>query len=131
MTDPFAGNLRPTSLDDRRDRRQRPVGEARITVLDGIDAGKTHDITLRHLPADEATFLIRAELSLGQKLRISDLIDGRPTQPTPAEVTRARPLSNGKWEIVVAYRRPAEAPRLSESQRRHERRAKLLGGNGR
>jgi hypothetical protein len=128
MTDPLAGNLRPTSLDDRRDRKSRPgAGDAVVTVLDGLNAGDKFDTTLREMPSNEACFLIRDPIRVGQRVRVHMGNDPRHADHQTAEVTRSRMLSNGKWEIVIEYRQTQQVPKPSESQRRHERRARMSG----
>ena len=128
MTEPSAGTLRPTSLDDRRRRPKRPcVGENRATVLDGVLAGQHFECIQREINQESASLLVKAELRVGQRVRLQCFEDGQAVgQAAEAEVVRSRPLTTGRWEVLVEYRRPTEAPKPSESQRRHERRAQRL-----
>jgi hypothetical protein len=47
------------------------------------------------------------------------------------EVVRSRALTTGRWEVLVEFPRQVAAPKVSESQRRHERRqariARIVG----
>jgi hypothetical protein len=128
MTEPSAGSLRPTSLDDRRRRPRRAcVHENRVTVLDGLLAGQQFECIQRELNSDSASLLVKAELRVGQRVKLQCFEDGQAIgAASDAEVVRSRPLTTGRWEVLVEYRRPTEAPKPSESQRRHERRAQRL-----
>lgn len=128
MTEPSAVNLRPTSLDDRRRRPRRScVHENRVTVLDGLLAGQQFECIQRELTPESASLLVKAELRIGQRVKLQCFEDGQPVGiSSVAEVIRSRPLTTGRYEVLVEYRRPTEAPKPSESQRRHERRAQRL-----
>lgn len=134
MTDILSGNVRPTSLDDRR-RRPRRGGhdEHQVTVIDGLCAGERYGCVYREVPPDSASLLVKADLRPGQRVRVQQLSDGLPTGvPQQGEIIRSRPLTTGRWEVLVEFPKPSEAPKPSESQRRHERRqarlARLNGG---
>lgn len=128
MTDPLAGQLRPTSLDDRRNRKRRSnQGETTVIPLDGPLVGQQFETSLRDAALGTVSFLLRADLPVGQRVRLETEREGRPVERTDAEVIRSRQLSIGRHEIVVEARRPQVAPRPSESQRRHERRKRLRG----
>ena len=124
MTDFLAGNLRPTSLDDRR-RRPRRGGhdEHQITVIDGLSAGERYGCVYREVTADSASLLVKADLRAGQRVRVQHLTDGIAAgAPQQGEIVRSRPLTTGRWELLVEFQKPVAAPKASESQRRHERR---------
>ena len=128
MTDFPAASARPTSLDERRRRpRRHTCDECRVDVLDGPLAGRTFDCVFREVSPETASLLVRAELRIGQRVTLQSYHDGAPVgPPIDCEVTRARLLTTGRHELLVEYRRPVEAPRPSESQRRHERRQARL-----
>lgn len=128
MTEPSAGSLRPTSLDDRRRRPKRGCGgEYRVTVLDGLLSGQHFECIQREINTETASLLVKAELRVGQRVRLQCFEEGHAVGPaSEAEVVRSRPLTTGRWEVMIEYRRPTEAPKPSESQRRHERRAQRL-----
>jgi hypothetical protein len=136
MTDPSAGSGSPTSiqnsslssLDDRRRRPRRPnQTEHSVRVLDGLLAGQQFDCVVREISPESASLLVKADLRVGQRVQIQQLMDGIPTAgPLSAEVMRARLLTTGRYEVMIEYRRPAAAPKPSESQRRHERRQARL-----
>lgn len=124
MTDILSGNLRPTSLDDRR-RRPRRGGhdDYQVTVIDGPGAGERHACVYRDVTADSACMLVKADLRAGQRVRVQALLEGIPSGPSmQGEIVRSRPLTTGRWEVLVEYPRQVATPKLSESQRRHERR---------
>lgn len=128
MTEPSAGSLKPTSLDDRRRRpRRNSVQENRVTVLDGLLVGQQFECIQREINGESASILVKAELRVGQRVKLQCFEDGQPFGPVSnAEVVRSRLLTTGRWEVLVEYRRPTEAPKPSESQRRHERRAQRI-----
>ncbi|MFT3784711.1 MAG: hypothetical protein QM770_00905 [Tepidisphaeraceae bacterium] len=122
ISDPETSPVRPTSLDLRRRRKRRPLaGQTIVSVLDGPRAGDEHETVARDFANDQTSFLLKAELRVGQRVELDSDRDGRATTVL-AEVIRSRLLSNGRWEIVVEVRRTPAAPKPSESQRRHERR---------
>lgn len=128
MTEPSAGSLRPTSLDERRRRPRRcNSDDSRVFVLDGVLAGEQFDCVRREISADSASLLVKAELRIGQRVRLQCVDEGQPTGAIlDAEVMRSRLLTTGRYEVLVEYRRPVQAPKPSESQRRHERRQARL-----
>jgi hypothetical protein len=117
-------DLRPTSIDERRKlRRRTATDDALVRVLDGISAGEQFAVGLREVAGVEITFLAKIPLAVGQMIDVDVSLDRDPRR---AEVTRSRLISTGRYEIAAEYRQSPEPPRISESQRRHEkRRAKL------
>lgn len=134
MTDPLAGNIRPTSLgptslDDRRRRPRRGSGhdDYTVSVIDGLGAGEKFACVFREVTPETASLLVRAELRVGQRVRVQQMDEGQPIgAPIIAEVIRSRPLTAGRYDVLIEHRKPAEAPKPSESQRRHERRLARL-----
>ena len=95
---------RPTDRDRRRDMRKPMQNKAVLTVIDGPTAGSTHDILTRDLSFSGVSFLLREELAVGHTCSIA-VSHGLRTETQLAEVVRTRPLSNGKFEMAVQFRK--------------------------
>ncbi len=88
----------------RREHRRPGIARATLTILDGTAAGNTHDVLTRDLSHSGVSFLLREGLAVGSTLKVA-MQNGNTTSYV-AEVIRSRPLSNGKHEMAVMFRRP-------------------------
>ncbi len=95
---------RPTDRDRRRDLRKPMQSKAVVTVIDGPSAGAKHEILTRDLSFSGVSFLLREELAVGHTCSIA-VSHGSRTETHLAEVVRTRPLSNGKFEMAVQFRK--------------------------
>lgn len=87
----------------RREHRRPQQVKATVTVLDGLLSGASHDVLTRDLSDSGVSFLLRDPLNVGQNCRVT-LHNGKSVSYV-AEVVRSRPLSTGKHEMAVVFRK--------------------------
>jgi hypothetical protein len=97
---------RPTDRDRRRDMRKPMQNKATVTLLDGASAGASYEILTRDLSFAGVSFLLKQEMAVGHTCRIA-VQHGTRIDTHLAEVVRTRPLSNGKYEMAVQFRKGA------------------------
>jgi hypothetical protein len=78
--------------------------KAVLTVIDGPTAGRAYEILTRDLSFSGVSFILREELAVGHTCSIA-VNHGYRTDTHLAEVIRTRPLSNGKFEMAVQFRK--------------------------
>lgn len=103
----FTPDTARTSLSDRRTSNRGPVQtKARLTLVDPLGDGPCHDIMTRDSSISETTFLLRESLSVGQMCRVELESNGHASRKYLAEVVRSRPITGGRYEMAIQFRKP-------------------------
>jgi hypothetical protein len=97
----------PAPDRERRGDKRRPgSGRATLTVLDllGGSLGSAEVLT-RDQSSLGLSFLFKKPLTIGQTCRLDLPPDAGPAKSYMCEVVRARPVSNGRYEMAVQFRK--------------------------
>jgi hypothetical protein len=106
MSQSTSTDARSSSLSDRRNSLRGPVQtKARLTIVDGSGAGVSHDILTREQSLSGVSFLLRESLQVGQECQIEFEANGHPARKYIAEIVRSRPISNGRFEMALQFRK--------------------------
>ena len=102
------------SLDrDRRRERRGPVRRnAKVTVLSGLMTGDTYDVMTRDASALGSAFYLREAVPIGTRVKVVEMLDERPHRTFEGEIYRARPITNGRFEMNVRYEKRIDKPEI-------------------
>ena len=108
LTDPITG-LRPATPpaihDRRRDFRRPVLTKAIVRVMDGLQKGQVYEVLTRDLSQSGVSFLLREPLGVGLTVIVEMAGKGGRGQIShTCEVVRARPVSNGRYEMACQFR---------------------------
>lgn len=103
----FSQDAARSSLSDRRNTLRGPVQtKARLTLLDAAgESGASHEVLTRDASLSGISFLLRENLTVGQACRLEFDANGHPARKYLAEVVRSRPISGGRFEMAVQFRK--------------------------
>lgn len=96
----------------RRERRGPVRREAQVTVLTGIARNEQHTVVTRDASTAGSSFYLKTALPIGTRVRVVELVDEKPHRTFEGEVTRARPISNGRYEMNVRYELRLDKPEI-------------------
>ena len=98
---------------DRRRERRGPVRrEAQIEVISGMARGEQYTVVTRDASTVGSAFYLKAPLPIGTRVKITEVVEDRPHRSFEGEVTRVRPISNGRHEMSVRYDLRLDKPEI-------------------
>ena len=98
---------------DRRRERRGPVRRAaKVALLSGPTAGEEFEVITRDASQAGSAFYLREAVPIGTKVRVTELVDERPHRTFEGEITRARPISNGRYEMNIRYLTRVDKPEI-------------------
>jgi len=91
--------------DRRRDNRKPMHSRGVLTITDALGADRTFEVLTRDQSFSGVSFLLRESLSVGQMCRMEIADRGNHVSRHLCEVVRSRPVSNGRYEMAVQFRK--------------------------
>jgi hypothetical protein len=90
--------------EHRKDVRRVLHSRGMLTVLDGPQQGSSYEVLTRDMSSSGVSFHLRESLSVGLCCRL-DLAHPSGRYSYLCEVVRSRPISNGRHEMSLQYRK--------------------------
>ena len=81
-------------------------------MLTGLGRNEQYTVVTRDASTAGSSFYLKMPLTIGTRVRVVEMVDERPHRTFEGEVTRTRPISNGRYEMNVRYELRLDKPEI-------------------